>query len=265
MGWEPKALVVELLYERTPELDAEALAERVRETLPGTIVLGDDEQQVTLMHRDFPVELPDDQEGGLLTLVARPGEDRVNERDLGQTWDFDGAAGAVSRATTTLLVAEMLGASTGMPAEGRARAFSAVVRAVVEHAAPLAIWSAGGEKLVDPARVSEHPLTPLVNVRMFRVEDDEGVMAMDTLGLHVLGLPDFQIHFRDLEPGAIAGMLQALAIYVVEEMEIPSGDTVSGPEGDERWRVQHEEALVAPDRLVLDIDPGPPYAAGERG
>src|SRR5687768_6772991 len=101
---EPKALVGELHSERAPELDAEALAERVRETLPGTIVLGDSEQQITLMHRDLPVELPDDKEGGLLTLLARPGEDRVEERDLSQTWDFDGAADAVSRATTTLLV-----------------------------------------------------------------------------------------------------------------------------------------------------------------
>ena len=35
-----------------------------------------------------------------------------------------------------------------------------------------------------------------------------------------------------------------------------------GPEPGSRWRCQHEESLLKPTRVVLDIDPGPPHAAG---
>lgn len=42
------------------------------------------------------------------------------------------------------------------------------------------------------------------------------------------------------------------------------GNTISGVRGDEHWRCRHGPALVGPDRLVIDIDPGAPYAAGGR-
>ena len=121
------------------------------------------------------------------------------------------------------------------------------------------------EELLEPGKLGEHPLAGLVNVRLFRIENDPGVCVMDTLGLHALGLPDFQLHFRDLEPSALAAHLYNLAAYAFEAEEpIESGHTVSGPDGDERWRVQLEDALLEPARVVLDIDPGAPYAAGDR-
>ena len=114
--------------------------------------------------------------------------------------------------------------------------------------------------------MAEHPLACLVNVRLFRIQDDDGVYVLDTLGLDALGLPDFQLHFRELDPSELAGHLRNLAAYAFEhENAIESGHTISSPGGDGRWQLQLEDALVAPDRLVLDIDPGPPYAAGGRG
>ena len=80
---------------------------------------------------------------------------------------------------------------------------------------------------------------------------------MDTLGLHALGLPDFQIRFRDLPPGRVASVLYNLAAYVLENSDvIDAGHTVAGVNGDEHWPCRHEDALVEPDRVVLDIDPG---------
>ena len=256
--------MVELLFEHPPELDAEALAARVRETLPKTVAVPGRGGPL-LAHEDFPVEFEDGTKA-IVTNVMRPKEDRggAGPYDLSQSWAFDGKEDAAQRATTTLLVVEMLG--RGAPAKDRVSAFKTTLGAVVEQTRPLAIWSAGAAELVAPERVGEHPLTCLVNVRLFRIENDEGVCVLDTLGLDTLGMPDFQLHFRGLDPSELAGYLRNLAAYAYEHgAEIESGHTVSGPKGDERWRVQHEEALVAPDRLVLDIDPGPPYAAGARG
>jgi len=89
-------------------------------------------------------------------------------------------------------------------------------------------------------------------------------MVMDTLGLHVFGLPDVQCHFRDREPGEIAAMLFSTAVYLFRSGDvIADGNTVSGP-GDERLVCFQERALLAPSRRVIDVDLGDPYAAGRR-
>ena len=263
MAAGPEALMAELLFEATPELDGEALAARVRETLPRTKAVKGEEGVTLLAHEDHPVELEDGTKA-ILTAIMRPGEDAgAGPYDLSQSWAFEDKEDAAARATTTLLVAEMLGRTA--PAHDRVTAFKATLEAVVEQTRPLAIWSAGAAELVAPERVGEHPLACLVNVRLFRVEDEEGVCVMDTLGLDALGLPDFQLHFRELDPSLLAGHLRNLAAYAFEHGEaIDSGHTISGPDGEGRWKLQLEESLVAPDRPVLDIDPGPPYAAGER-
>jgi hypothetical protein len=258
-----QALMAEVLYEAPPELDAEALAQKVRETLPNTVAVEGEAGVAMLAHEDFPVRFEEGTKA-ILTAFMRPGADTVpGPYDISQSWAFEGGEAAAERATTTLLVAEMLGRSE--PAADRVKAFKAALTAVVELTSPLAIWASGGAELVTPDSVGEHPLACLVNVRLFRVADDEGACVMDTLGLDALGLPDFQLHFRDLDPTELAGHLRNLAAYALEHgKEIRSGHTISGPGGEGRWTLNLEDALVAPRRPVLDIDPGPPYAAGER-
>ena len=256
-----EALMAELLFKATPELDAEALAEKVRETLPKTVAIPG--EHPLLAHEDFPIEF-DEGTKAILTAVMRPDAGAAaGPYDVSQSWAFEGGGEVADRASTTLLVVEMAGRSA--PAKDRVTAFKAALAAVVEQTRPLAIWSAGGAELGSPERVGEHPLACLVNVRLFRVEDDEGACVMDTLGLDALGFPDFQLHFRELDPSALAGHLRNLAAYAFEHgKEIRSGHTISGPDGDGKWTLQLEDALVAPQRPVLDIDPGPPYAAGDR-
>ena len=139
------------------------------------------------------------------------------------------------------------------------------MNAAVALLAPDAVWLPNSTRVVHPGALLEDPVAPFVNVRMFWVEDDPGVIVMDTLGLHALALPDLQLHFRDLEPGRVAAALYNLAAYVLEHGDvIESGHTVTGLEAGEHWPCQLEDALVGPDRLVLDIDPGDPHAAGNR-
>lgn len=258
-----ESLMVELLFERPPELDAEAMAARVRETLPGTVAIGDDPGKPILVHEDYPQEFEDGTKA-ILTVVMRPDRDRVGPYDLSQTWAFDDKEAVAERATTTLLVAEMLGRLA--PAKDRVTVFKAALAAVVAVTRPLAVWSPAATELVAPDRVDEHPLSCLVNVRLFRVENDPGVCVLDTLGLHALDLPDFQLHFRELDPGDLAAHLRNLAAYAYEHTSpIESGHTISGADGEGHWKLRLEDALVGPQRAVLDIDPGPPYAAGARG
>ena len=89
---------------------------------------------------------------------------------------------------------------------------------------------------------------------------------MDTLGLHVLRLPDLQCHFNQLDPAGVANVLYNLSAYIAEQGDvIENGNTISGISDADKWRCQHEMALLPPERVVLDIDTGHPHSAGERG
>jgi hypothetical protein len=114
----------------------------------------------------------------------------------------------------------------------------------------------------------QHPLLagPL-NVRYFNVSNGSvpGEALVDTAGLSVFGVPDVQCHFHGLDPDRLVALLYNLGIYVFENPEaIESGHTVDGIEPGQKWRCQYEDALVPPARVVLDIDPGPGFAAGGR-
>ncbi len=45
---------------------------------------------------------------------------------------------------------------------------------------------------------------------------------------------------------------------------INDGETVEGVERGQKWVCRHEQALVPPEREVLDINPGKSFAAGGR-
>ena len=90
-------------------------------------------------------------------------------------------------------------------------------------------------------------------------------MLMDTRGLDEIGLHDLQVHFRDLDPNDVSKLLFSTAQYIFENgAVIDSGQTVAGTVADSQWGCQFENSLVEPKRELLDLKPGPPYAAGTR-
>ncbi|MFN8053447.1 MAG: DUF4261 domain-containing protein [Acidimicrobiales bacterium] len=106
-------------------------------------------------------------------------------------------------------------------------------------------------------------MASLVNVRMFRVEGGDDAIAMDTLGLTTMGLPDVQCHFRGLEAGRVASLLLAMATYVFEHGDVlADGHTVRGVHAGDQWPCRREIALVESRRVVVDLRPSEPFAAG---
>jgi hypothetical protein len=111
-----------------------------------------------------------------------------------------------------------------------------------------------------------NPLVGAVNLRMFNIQggpSGEGEIVMDTLGLEVFGLPDLQCHYNGLPPNAVASHLYNLAGYLFDHGDvIEDGHTVQGLEVDQIWKCQHEESLLDPKRVVLDVCPHTPHSAG---
>lgn len=58
-------------------------------------------------------------------------------------------------------------------------------------------------------------------------------------------------------------LLYNTAAYVFRHGDvIEDGHTVEGLTPNDKWVCQHEVALAGPEREVLDIAPGAPFAAG---
>jgi hypothetical protein len=153
----------------------------------------------------------------------------------------------------------------GVSPAGRLSALGRVVAALVTVTGPAAIHWARSQRLSDPAAFGAEDVDGVINVRMYTDAHDEQALVMDTLGLHVFDLPDVQCHFRDRAPGEIAELLFATAIYEFEAGDvIEDGNTISGTDGEGRYVCHREASLLDPARLVVDVDLGDPYAAGQR-
>jgi hypothetical protein len=249
-------LVVELWYaEDAPDLEDSRLLEALRRLSP------DAEAQME------SVVVPHGNGSAPLLTVIMPGsplgEGGKTLPDVSQTWDWEEAEAAVARCRCSLLVTEMFG--DGRTPQERWNAMSGAVAELCELTQPIVISWPQSQRVGAPELFAAGDLDGLINVRYFSIANDPGAMVMDTLGLHVFGLPDVQCHFRNREPAEIATMLFSTATYLFRSGDvIADGNTISGAQGDERLLCFREPALLEPSRLVIDVDLGDPYAAGRR-
>ena len=248
-------LIVELWYEELPDLGDPLLLQALRSRWPATEL---QLESIVVPHGGPPAPL--------LTVImpgSPLGQDGKTLPDVGQTWGWQTAEAAVSACRRSLLVSEMFG--DGRTPQERWDAMSGVVSELAQFSDPAVLSWPQSQRVGNPKLFTAGDLDGLINVRYFSIANDPGVIVMDTLGLHVFGLPDVQCHFRDREPGEIATMLFSTAVYEFQYGDvIADGNTISGPWPDERLRCFHEPALLAPSRRVIDVDLGDPYAAGRR-
>jgi hypothetical protein len=139
-----------------------------------------------------------------------------------------------------------------------------------------AVWFESSQNVMTAETLRSNPYEGIkrifhgaVNARFFRVGDTED-MVVDTLGLHIFGLPDVQFHYRGLNPNHVVSEAYDIAIYQFEnDAPIKDGETVggfdaiSGELNDTRWKCQYEFSMIEPKREVLDINTEE-YAAGNR-
>ena len=248
-------LIVELWYEELPDLGDPLLLQALRSRWPATEL---QLESIVVPHGGPPAQL--------LTVImpgSPLGQDGKTLPDVSQTWGWETAEAAVSACRRSLLVSEMFG--DGRTPQERWDAMSGVVAELAQVSDPGVLSWPQSQRVGNPKLFTAGDLDGLINVRYFSIANDPGVIVMDTLGLHVFGLPDVQCHFRDREPGEIATMLFSTAVYEFQHGDvIADGNTISGPWPDERLRCFHEPALLAPSRRVIDVDLGDPYAAGRR-
>lgn len=274
-------LIADLLFDQQPRLDPAAVAARVTARLPRTRMVSGSEKSIMFAHEDHRAEFA----GGQKVppqLVVIPSDGPPAPERLGpsvqQTWNWPAGKQQAARYRHAVVVMEMMAIT--LPHKDRVRLFTTGLLAVAEALDPLGVHVHHAQRLLDPSALraaasDEDPLAMFmcnVNVRLFRIENaaggaggGAGDIVMDTRGLSALRLPDLQMHFRNLDPGEVGGHLFNVARYVYDQGDcISDGETIGGLGPDDKWRCRHEMSLVGPERIVLDIDPGPPNAAGGR-
>lgn len=200
----------------------------------------------------------------------------LDEMKLSQLWDVQDADQIINECQYTVLVNTMLGAA--LPYKEQAEVILSQVEAALEcYPECIGIYSPKSGKLITPEMFEEqknYSLTErfiqlFVNVRFFNVSE-ANEMVIDTLGFFVFGGADVQVHFKGLNPNHVVNYVYNIASYQFEnDFPIKSGDTIDSIDENGKmqitpqWNVQYENALIDPERSVLDINCGK-YAGGGR-
>ncbi|MDG3004632.1 DUF4261 domain-containing protein [Paludisphaera mucosa] len=271
---------VEILYETPLAIDGEELLRAVRVRRPAAQPLGDlgagggEVKTLGFVHPDHAVELSGAVIRPQTFLLATDAPLRLTammEDHLGQSWSFPDARQAFARRRSSALLTDMMTGS--LDYQARIEIFEDVLAAVLQVAPALAIhwWPAG--RFVDPAiwleayreGGADRLFAGAMNVRFYKISDSPGDMLMDTLGLAALGVRDLQCHFRDLDPSEVATLLANTGCYLFDEGDlIADGHTIEGLTPGSRWMCRHEDSILNPARIVLNVDPGPPHTAAGR-
>lgn len=265
-----------LIFISAPELNPEVILAKVNEKFPHLeSTRKPEEQLVCFLHHDHRHTYPDGPEITPMTIVC-PAEWSTDlsefEPALSQLWGrFPEAREILSDCTAAVLVSDVM--ATVLAPKRRFHLFHDMLACVVRALDCSVVYLINSETLMTPGEYlktyAKDDLDKFVNfgvsIRLFRVQDHDDEMVIDTLGLAALGLPDMQCHFRGLEPLKIAQFLYNLAYYIFENGDvIEDGNTTSGLQESDRWVCRHELSLIPPTRIVLDINPGPEFAAGTR-
>ena len=188
-----------------------------------------------------------------------------------QSWGWPEVRNVVSFFRVPLLLTDLM--AQRLEYKTRLELFHNAVTVFADASPCKAIYWITSQQFIKPAVYSEalqsrfyHPLQFALNVRLYKITNGlPGEMLMDTMGLSVLGLPDLQCHFHDLDPNQVARVLHQSAYYVYDKGDIlRDGNTIQGIKTNDKWKCHHEESIMTPKREVVDLNPGIPYQAVNR-
>lgn len=264
--------IVELHFSQLPHYDWDTIKVRAEDILGDELdASGSKDNLFLLFHKQHLLKYTDGSFPVQTAIITahKPIDIQCYGADIEQSWGFRDCEAVLKQSCHTLLVMEMM-AKSADPIQ-RTRLFHGVLQAAIEVTQPNALVFKHSQQVVRPdvylAAVDEDPMMRpgSMNIRFFNIANSDGDMLMDTRGLHEIGLHDLQCHFCDLDPNDVSNLLFNTAIYIFENgAVIESGNTIAGIKPDSKWVCQFEDSLLEPKRELLDLNPGFPYASGNR-
>jgi hypothetical protein len=263
----PEMLMVKLLFEEKPRLNAESILEEAKKYFDhidnGTdsgdakaLLFGFPDIRVELADANIPAQcsvlIPNDNDPELeLPTVA-----------FQQNWHWPEANEAAKKCRYEVLVTDMM--SRTLEYKQRLNLFMNFLVAVTKATNPDVVYAVHGQKLIKPTELianwdSEEKLLldGIFNVRLYNVSDSaQRDLLMDTVGLHSIGLPDFQIRFSDFQENEIARLLWNYAYYIYENGDlIENGNTLEGTISGSKWKCERLISSLQPERMIINVQP----------
>ncbi|MBX0292104.1 DUF4261 domain-containing protein [Hymenobacter sp. HSC-4F20] len=260
----PQLLTAKLLFAEAPVFDKQIIVAELSKYFH-SVDSPDVAGPMLFLFPDTKVSFTDGEVAAQCSIFF-PGKGKdgieIPEEALQQNWHWPEAAEAAAACRYEVVLSDFM--TRQLDYKVRLELFTQFLMAVVKATRPQVVYSVGAQKLLATDDLLEawdednrSTLHGFLNVRLFQVGNgakDESVM--DTVGLYVLGLPDFQVRFTGLDPSAVGALLWNYAYYTYAQGDIiTDGSTIQGVTQESKWQCERQEALVGPDRLVLAVEP----------
>jgi hypothetical protein len=178
-----------------------------------------------------------------------------------QNWHWADANSTAEKCNYEILVSDFM--TRTLDYKTRLDLFMNFLVAVIKGTNPQVVYSVSSQKLIDPLHLikswdgqDKEILFGIVNVRLFNISNSNTKeLLMDTIGLSLIGLPDFQLRFSDLDESDVARLLWNYAYYIFEQGDvIENGNTLLGLEPNSKWRCERQTSLTSPERIVINVE-----------
>ena len=277
----PGSYGVQLVYKKRPAMAEQTLLEALSTLCPDIEPRENarEDHLLTVIHGDTLPDNADEEANPLHTIISKvekPFRAVETEPVIQQSWRWKKCRKVLPNCQESVLVADAF--AEGLSHQERLERFQKTLAGILQKFPCEAIYWQPAYQYVDPRaflkamenRGYDDPVTAALNVRFYRAIIDPpdprapmDNMLMDSMGLMALGLPDFQCYYRSLDPDDVSNMIYNAAYYTfLNGPVIKEGHTLQEPESESAWICRFQESILTPRRVVLDLDPGPPYAAG---
>lgn len=269
--------IIELFMKNTCEMPSkERIAEIMASQLGEVDVYSHTETNVGVAAKDYIADFEDVKIPIMLNMLIteKPAEFTLDALTTSQFWDCKDGKSIIDQCPYMVFANDMMSFITD--AKKKARLLTGFTLALMElfPTCEAVLFCSSGKLLTREQILSfkddPHMFVLIgVNARFFNIQGTEDMMV-DTLGLGTLCLPDIQFHFHGADHNAVINHAYNLAVYLFENGDIlKDDDTVDGLNAEMRldqnvqWLCRHEESLIQPARLVIDVNMGE-YASGNR-
>jgi len=264
---------VELYMKEKPIISENKLLENIKKYCGNVKIISDQDTNITFAFMDYildykNVSVP------VTMMISISDEETEHEklrRSLEQSWNYDKDKGSIENCKIKVLVTDLM--AIGLEYTKRVELFQKALYAIVELIPCEGINFHIAEQVIsredylenNPLNDEYDPLFGILNVRLFKIEGEKNEYIMDTLGLSSIGLCDLQCHFKNLDTSEISNILYSYGYYIFDNQEVVDNMTiVEGISKEDKWKCRHEVALVEPERVVLDINPGKEFSSENR-
>lgn len=261
----PELLSAKLLFLEKPNFDRNHLLAEVNKHFPN-VEHSFSESTLIFSFPDYPIELADATIPAQCTIMVPDHNNsgvELPDAAFQQNWHWAEANQTAANCNYEILVTDFM--SRTLAYKERLNLFMDFLVAVIKITQPNAVYSSPAQKILNPANIISiwetdkiQTLNVICNVRLYNASQDAShkELLMDTIGLHTIGLPDFQIRFSAADENEIANLLWTYAYYAYEFGDIiVDGNTLEGLKAGSKWKCKKQFSLVAPERIVVHVTP----------